>query len=437
MATRSIQNNVDMYVTDGLNNEHVYLGVIFFLIFYAALIAPRLSYSVLKWFNNWIIQVALFCAVVYLSHKNATMGLIAAIAVLVTIMYAYDKSSKRKMLYSGITNNQKVRKLADRNRSRDRSMNRSRHRSRSTDRSRGTNRSWASWNKSRDRSGDRSGDRSRDESSVGHDSMLSNSLGSLVNRIDLNGLKTGIEQIESKFRNYGSNLRSKVNSELRDSRLLGNVESENRNSRLRSRVESEYENSNRVNEYPLTDEELVAMEQGVNSFNTESDYVNGNMNVVYENVPNTVDTVLEVDNLENDDNVAAIIVDGSGQNMNLIDETNGVMMGGMIEDSDIYDSEEMDNQVITPISQVLPPIFQLGPDMSIVTETVEETVKPSVDKITSEVEQKLGLAVSEETKFAVISQVRQNIVNMIMGGRKPNDNDVIRACRNAYRKLYG
>jgi hypothetical protein len=90
----NFDNKVDSYL-GFLKNEYVTAGVSLFLILYAGVIAPKLPANVLKWFENWIVQVALFFAIVYISNKNATVALIAAVAVLVTLMIANNQITLR------------------------------------------------------------------------------------------------------------------------------------------------------------------------------------------------------------------------------------------------------------------------------------------------------------------------------------------------------
>jgi hypothetical protein len=93
----SFDNTVDDWF-GFLKNERATAIISLFLILYAVIIAPRLSPRVLRWFNNWIVQVALFFAIVYISGRNVTVALIAAIAVLVTLMIANNQMTLRKIL---------------------------------------------------------------------------------------------------------------------------------------------------------------------------------------------------------------------------------------------------------------------------------------------------------------------------------------------------
>ncbi|VBB18058.1 hypothetical protein YASMINEVIRUS_521 [Yasminevirus sp. GU-2018] len=90
----SVKNNFDTQVDSYLGflkNEYAVAGISLFLILYAGVIAPKLPSNILKWFDNWIVQVALFFAIVYISQKNATVALITAVAVLVTLMVANNQ----------------------------------------------------------------------------------------------------------------------------------------------------------------------------------------------------------------------------------------------------------------------------------------------------------------------------------------------------------
>lgn len=92
--TNNYENN---YLSVFLNDACVVGTISLFLILYAVLIAPRLPNCVLRWFNNWIVQIALFFAIVYISTQNITLALITTIAVLITLMVANNqKISKSK-----------------------------------------------------------------------------------------------------------------------------------------------------------------------------------------------------------------------------------------------------------------------------------------------------------------------------------------------------
>jgi hypothetical protein len=97
-VSNMIDKTVDDYVGIFLNDEYVKAAISLFLILYAGVIAPKLPSSILKWFDNWAIQIALFFAIVYISNKNATIALIASVAVLVTLMVANNQISLKMMI---------------------------------------------------------------------------------------------------------------------------------------------------------------------------------------------------------------------------------------------------------------------------------------------------------------------------------------------------
>lgn len=107
----SFDNNVDSFLSF-LDNEYVAAGVSLFLVLYAGIIAPKLPAYILGYINNWFVQLALFFAIVYVSNKNATVALIAAVAVLVTLMVANKKityeSLKNKLFAEGFTTTSKL-----------------------------------------------------------------------------------------------------------------------------------------------------------------------------------------------------------------------------------------------------------------------------------------------------------------------------------------
>lgn len=93
----NLDNQVDNYL-GVLKNESAVVCINLFLILYAAIIAPNLPNSILRWFHNWIVQLALFFVVVYISSKNFTVAIAAAIAVLVTIMTANSRATLKKAI---------------------------------------------------------------------------------------------------------------------------------------------------------------------------------------------------------------------------------------------------------------------------------------------------------------------------------------------------
>jgi hypothetical protein len=78
-------------VNNILDNEHVTIGVSVLLVLFSTIITPKLPLNILIWFNNWIVQIALFFAILYISDKNIVIAIIATIALLITIMVTNNK----------------------------------------------------------------------------------------------------------------------------------------------------------------------------------------------------------------------------------------------------------------------------------------------------------------------------------------------------------
>lgn len=72
--------------TSFLDNEYVSAGLSIFLIIYAGMAAPKLPEYVARLFDYTLVKLLMFFLIVYISRKNATVAIIAAIAVMVSIM---------------------------------------------------------------------------------------------------------------------------------------------------------------------------------------------------------------------------------------------------------------------------------------------------------------------------------------------------------------
>jgi len=72
--------------TSFLDNEYVSAGLSIFLIIYAGMAAPKLPGYVARLFDYTLVKLLMFFLIVYISRKNATVAIIAAIAVMVSIM---------------------------------------------------------------------------------------------------------------------------------------------------------------------------------------------------------------------------------------------------------------------------------------------------------------------------------------------------------------
>ena len=78
----TVRNMMD---TLRLNNEYVSTALIVFLVAYASMAAPRLPQSVANLFEKTWFRFLVFFAIAYLAKQNATVAVVAALAVLVTL----------------------------------------------------------------------------------------------------------------------------------------------------------------------------------------------------------------------------------------------------------------------------------------------------------------------------------------------------------------
>lgn len=81
----SFDNTVKNYL-GFLDNEYVSAGLSLFLILYAGVAAPKLPQQVVQLFDNTLVKLFVFFLIVYVSRKNPTVAIIAAVAVLVSLM---------------------------------------------------------------------------------------------------------------------------------------------------------------------------------------------------------------------------------------------------------------------------------------------------------------------------------------------------------------
>jgi hypothetical protein len=85
MNIETFDNTVKKYTTF-LDNEYVSAGLTIFLIVYASMAAPKLPNSIAKLFDNTFVKLLMFFMIVYISKRNATLAIVASIAVMVSLM---------------------------------------------------------------------------------------------------------------------------------------------------------------------------------------------------------------------------------------------------------------------------------------------------------------------------------------------------------------
>ena len=81
----AFDNTVRDYTT-WLDNPYVSGALTIFLIVYASMAAPKLPHYIAKLFDYTLFKLLMFFLIVYISKKNATVALIAAVALMVSIM---------------------------------------------------------------------------------------------------------------------------------------------------------------------------------------------------------------------------------------------------------------------------------------------------------------------------------------------------------------
>lgn len=81
----AFDNTVKNYLSF-LDNEYVSAGLSLFLIVYAGMAAPKLPGYIAKLFDYTLFKLFIFFLIVFVSRRNPTVAIIAAIAVMVSIM---------------------------------------------------------------------------------------------------------------------------------------------------------------------------------------------------------------------------------------------------------------------------------------------------------------------------------------------------------------
>lgn len=81
----AFDNTVRNYLSV-LDNEYVSAGLALFLILYAGMAAPKLPAYIANLFDYTLFKLAVFFMIVYVSRRSPTVAIIAAVAVMVSIM---------------------------------------------------------------------------------------------------------------------------------------------------------------------------------------------------------------------------------------------------------------------------------------------------------------------------------------------------------------
>ena len=85
----SIQQQIESSLSF-LDNHYVHTFVTMFIGLYAALLAPRVSCSIKKIFNNTFFKIVFFFFVVFLAHKDAGLALIISLAFIFNLQFLHQ-----------------------------------------------------------------------------------------------------------------------------------------------------------------------------------------------------------------------------------------------------------------------------------------------------------------------------------------------------------
>ena len=80
------------------SNKIVYTVIGLFLVLYAAIVAPTLPISITKYFKNTWFKLAFMFLIGYLATKNASVAIISAIALLVTLQTLSSQETKNTII---------------------------------------------------------------------------------------------------------------------------------------------------------------------------------------------------------------------------------------------------------------------------------------------------------------------------------------------------
>lgn len=89
--------------TTWLDNEYVSTSIILFLVVYASLVAPKLPNDIIKLFDYTIVKLLFFFSIVFISRKNASIALVASLALLMSVM-VLNKVKFEEMVSIGNSN---------------------------------------------------------------------------------------------------------------------------------------------------------------------------------------------------------------------------------------------------------------------------------------------------------------------------------------------
>jgi hypothetical protein len=108
----SVTDNAIEKINSVLENQYVSGALTVFLIVYASMAAPKLPNYLTKLFDYTLTKLVVFFLIVYLMKRNATVALVAAVALMVTIM-ALERVKFGKEMMEVVGKSDKKIKLGD------------------------------------------------------------------------------------------------------------------------------------------------------------------------------------------------------------------------------------------------------------------------------------------------------------------------------------
>jgi hypothetical protein len=403
MASNLSADNFDTQVNDYLNNKYVVLGILFFLILYAAIIVPKLRPQTLRFFNNWVVKIALFFAIVYISTKNVPIALITAVAVLVTLAAANRYELEGFCGQRPHPNMDAVRNTAEQTAqavvhemaqaatqeaAQEMAQEFVADKAAAANANQGMYCAMASRNKNRSRYTGRHMNRAWNQGGTNNEAQRIGILN--TDRSRMQGRKTRMGDGKMYAINIGA----------------GNMGG--------CKLGAGKKKSHLEPDYP--------------------DHVNHPEEELHGGKPHN--NICGVEEHSMDDVGAGSSLDESvsmGPENAGVDHVDAINQGCPGNGTEAEPEAEVEPENEGPVEEAPPPPGIIG-DQDVDHEMVEETLVDSVEEVAGEVEEHTGCNVSDEMKQEIIDEVRDKVLGLVGRGHKMNKYDVISVCRELYRK---
>lgn len=113
MYTESLTETIDsisIILEDYANNKELKTMIYLLLIFYIAIIAPKLKRNVVKYINNIYVKLICLVLIITISYYDITTAVLLSIAIIITLHTAYRLSINNTVngIVSKINNNENI-----------------------------------------------------------------------------------------------------------------------------------------------------------------------------------------------------------------------------------------------------------------------------------------------------------------------------------------